>query len=99
MVRFVPSLAGTEMGRVQKFIHGLHPVIYKDVMTEADPLQRFSDALGRALRSEAGLQKMGAMSRASERDQRMEDRDKGKRPMSAKRSARGFQSQRQRVTP
>ena len=37
LARFVPSLAGTELGRVQKFIHGLHPAIAKDVMTGVDP--------------------------------------------------------------
>ena len=63
-------------------------------MTGPEPPQRFSDALGRALRSEAGLQKMGVMIGVSERVQRSDDRDRGKRPMSAKRSARGFQSQR-----
>ena len=63
LARFAPSLAGTEAGRVQKFIHGLHPAIARDVLTGDHPPQRFSDALERATRSEMCLQWMGMYSR------------------------------------
>ena len=44
LARFVPGLAGTELGRVQKFIHGLHPTIARDVLTSPYPPQQCSAA-------------------------------------------------------
>ena len=63
LARFVPGVATSESIRVQKFVHGLHPAIARDVMTGSSPPQRFSEALGRALRSEVYLQRMGFFSR------------------------------------
>ena len=52
LARFAPGIVSTPVLRRDNFVHGLKPEIARDIMTGADPLQTYSEALRRAMRAE-----------------------------------------------
>lgn len=51
LASYILGMASTKLDRMEKFIHGLNPIISYYVMIKLMPPQTYSEALSRVLRS------------------------------------------------